>query len=66
MGQIKFSHISTGFIAVFIGYASAAAIIFKRRPVREPVNSRLLHGFGRSELAWARRRFYYRGDTSNR
>ncbi|WP_146442828.1 benzoate/H(+) symporter BenE family transporter [Vibrio kanaloae] len=29
MGQIKFSHISTGFIAVFIGYASAAAIIFQ-------------------------------------
>ncbi|MFO6422187.1 benzoate/H(+) symporter BenE family transporter [Motilimonas sp. KMU-193] len=27
--KIKFSHISTGFIAVFIGYASAAAIIFQ-------------------------------------
>ncbi|MFA0725045.1 benzoate/H(+) symporter BenE family transporter, partial [Vibrio sp. 10N.222.49.E5] len=29
MDQVKFSHISTGFIAVFIGYASAAAIIFQ-------------------------------------
>ncbi|MFM2586933.1 benzoate/H(+) symporter BenE family transporter [Vibrio sp. TBV020] len=29
MTQLKFSHISTGFIAVFIGYASAAAIIFQ-------------------------------------
>ncbi|MDN3617607.1 benzoate/H(+) symporter BenE family transporter [Vibrio gallaecicus] len=29
MMKIKFSHISTGFIAVFIGYASAAAIIFQ-------------------------------------
>ncbi|MBW3698336.1 benzoate transporter BenE [Vibrio sp. T187] len=29
MSQVKFSHISTGFIAVFIGYASAAAIIFQ-------------------------------------
>lgn len=29
MTKIKLSHISTGFIAVFIGYASAAAIIFQ-------------------------------------
>jgi len=29
MTQLKFSHISTGFIAVFIGYASAAAIIYQ-------------------------------------
>lgn len=29
MTKLKFSHVSTGFIAVFIGYASAAAIIFQ-------------------------------------
>jgi len=29
MTKVKFSHISSGFIAVFIGYASAAAIIFQ-------------------------------------
>ncbi|MEZ8826417.1 benzoate/H(+) symporter BenE family transporter [Vibrio amylolyticus] len=29
MTKLKLSHISTGFIAVFIGYASAAAIIFQ-------------------------------------
>ncbi|MGF1719636.1 benzoate/H(+) symporter BenE family transporter [Vibrio kyushuensis] len=29
MTKLKFSHISAGFIAVFIGYASAAAIIFQ-------------------------------------
>lgn len=29
MTNLKFSHISTGFIAVFIGYASAAAIIYQ-------------------------------------
>lgn len=29
MTKLKFSHISTGFIAVFIGYASAAAIIYQ-------------------------------------
>ena len=29
MAKLKFSHVSTGFIAVFIGYASAAAIIFQ-------------------------------------
>ncbi|MGR5178183.1 benzoate/H(+) symporter BenE family transporter [Vibrio parahaemolyticus] len=29
MTKIKLSHITTGFIAVFIGYASAAAIIFQ-------------------------------------
>ncbi|MGC9403295.1 benzoate/H(+) symporter BenE family transporter [Vibrio genomosp. F10 str. 9ZC157] len=29
MTKLKFSHISTGFLAVFIGYASAGAIIFQ-------------------------------------
>lgn len=29
MTKLKFSHVSTGFIAVFIGYASAAAIIYQ-------------------------------------
>ncbi|PKF81478.1 hypothetical protein CW749_02225 [Vibrio sp. vnigr-6D03] len=29
MAKLKISHVSTGFIAVFIGYASAAAIIFQ-------------------------------------
>ena len=29
MTQIKLSHISTGFLAVFVGYASAAAIIYQ-------------------------------------
>ncbi|WP_028022056.1 benzoate/H(+) symporter BenE family transporter [Enterovibrio calviensis] len=29
MTKLKLSHVSTGFIAVFIGYASAAAIIFQ-------------------------------------
>ncbi|MEZ8943615.1 benzoate/H(+) symporter BenE family transporter [Vibrio sp. 10N.247.311.12] len=29
MTKLKFSHVSTGFIAIFIGYASAAAIIFQ-------------------------------------
>ncbi|OQQ02354.1 hypothetical protein BK411_22150 [Vibrio splendidus] len=29
MTNLKFSHVSTGFIGVFIGYASAAAIIFQ-------------------------------------
>jgi benzoate membrane transport protein len=29
MTKLKFSHVTTGFIAVFIGYASAAAIIYQ-------------------------------------
>ncbi|MCZ8488671.1 benzoate/H(+) symporter BenE family transporter [Vibrio lentus] len=65
MTKLKFFNVSTGFIAVFIGYASAAAIIFQAAMSAGATEeqSRVSCGFGRWELAWAPLRYCSRSIT---